>query len=134
MQDVNSITLVCRLVKDPELRSTGGGTEVCSLRVAYTQNRKEGSQWVESAGFIDVTVFGKQAETVTKYLTKGRQIVVQGRLDFREWGEGSERQSRTQIIANQVQFIGAGEGSGSSQSSAPQSAPLPVRDDDDTPF
>jgi single-strand DNA-binding protein len=140
MQDVNSITLVGRLTRDPELRSTGSGMSVTSLRVAYTQSRKNGStgQWEEEAGYIDVTVFGNQADTVAKFLAKGRQIVVQGRLDFRQWqtNEGQQR-SATQIIANQVQFIG-GQENGQTRASNPvaaQSNPSNApRDDEDIPF
>jgi single-strand DNA-binding protein len=139
MQDVNSITLVGRLTRDPELRSTASGLSVASLRLAYTQSRKSASgQWEEEAGYIDVTVFGNQADTVTKFLAKGRQIVVQGRLDFRQWktDEGESR-SATQIIANQVQFIGANE-NGQTRASNPvaaQSNPSNApRDDLDIPF
>lgn len=137
IQDLNSVTLICRLVRDPELRTTGSGTSVCTLRVAYTQSRKGASgQYEDAAGFIDVSVFGKQADTVVKFLTKGRQIAVKGRLDFREWGEGDGRRSATQIIAEQVQFIGSGESSGQQQSVSQQANPAnaPKGDDESIPF
>lgn len=142
MQDVNSVTLVGRLTRDPELRATAGGTSVASLRLAYTQSRKNNStgQWDEEAGYIDVTVFGNQADTVSKYLAKGRQVAVQGRLDYREWTttEGNRRNA-TQVVANQVQFIGGeGQGAQSRQASNPvaaQSNPSNApRNDDDIPF
>jgi single-strand DNA-binding protein len=140
MQDVNSITIVGRLTRDPELRSTASGMTVASLRLAYTQSRKNGNEWVEEPGFIDVSVFGNQADVVGKFLAKGRQIVVQGRLDFRQWTspEGQQRNA-TQIVANQVQFIG-GQENGQTQQRAsnpvaaqsnPSNAP---RDDEDIPF
>jgi single-strand DNA-binding protein len=139
MQDVNSITLVGRLTRDPELRSTASGMSVASLRLAYTQSRKSASgQWEEEPGFIDVSVFGNQADTVAKFLAKGRQVVVQGRLDFRQWqtNEGQQR-SATQIIASQVQFIGGNE-NGQTRASNPvaaQSNPSNApRDDEDIPF
>lgn len=141
MQDINSVTLVGRLTRDPELRNTASGMSVASLRLAYTQSRKQGSEWVEEPGFIDVTVFGSQADTVSRYLAKGRQVIVAGRLDFRQWEdrEGNSRQS-TQIVAQQVQFIGGNENGGGqsrsqSRSSAPRQEANPVvRDDDDIPF
>jgi single-strand DNA-binding protein len=141
MQDVNSVTLVGRLTRDPELRATGSGISVASLRLAYTQSRKNGStgQWEEEAGYIDVTVFGNQADTVARYLSKGRQIVVQGRLDFRQWAdaEGNQRNA-TQIIANQVQFIGGQENGQTQRASNPvaaQSNPSNApADDDSIPF
>jgi single-strand DNA-binding protein len=138
MQDVNSTTLVCRLVRDPELRTTPSGASVGSMRVAFTQSRKNVSgEWEDAAGFIDVSVFGKQAETVARFLAKGRQIVVQGRLDFREWEDSDgKKQSRIQIIANQVQFIGTGEGQGQTNAVAAQSNPVnaPSTDNDPVPF
>jgi single-strand DNA-binding protein len=140
MQDVNSITLVGRLTRDPELRSTASGLTVASLRLAYTQSRKSASgQWEEEPGFIDVSVFGNQADVVGKFLAKGRQIVVQGRLDFRQWAnpEGQQR-SATQIVANQVQFIGGQENGQTQRASNPvaaQSNPSNApADDDSIPF
>jgi single-strand DNA-binding protein len=137
MQDTNSITLVGRLTRDPELRSTVSGLSVCSLRLAYTQARKNGDQWVEDTGYIDVSVWGPQGENVAKFLAKGRQVVVLGRLDFKTWQdkEGKNRDSY-QIVANSVQFVGGNDGAPVqsnpvAQQSNPNNAPA---DDDEAPF
>lgn len=138
MQDVNSVTVVGRLTKDPELRKTGGGTSVCVLRLAFTQSRKDGSgQWEDTAGYIDVTTFGATADNVVKYLAKGRQVVVNGRLSWREWEGDNGKQQRTEIVAHQVQFVGANEGAPArasnqiSDQANPANAPV---GDDDIPF
>ena len=98
------------LTKDPELRSTPGGTSVCKLRVAVNSRRKDGQsgEWVDKPNYFDVTVWGAQGENCANYLSKGRPVAVEGRLDWREWDaqDGSKRQA-VEIIANSVQFLGS---------------------------
>jgi single-strand DNA-binding protein len=102
------VTLVGNLTRDPELRQTPGGTSVCQLGVAVNSSYKDSSgQWVEKPNFLDVVVWGSQGENCAKYLSKGRQVAVDGRLDQRSWEaqDGSKR-SRVEIIADTVMFIG----------------------------
>jgi single-strand DNA-binding protein len=107
------------LTRDPELRSTGGGTSVCELRVAVNSRRKDGStgEWVDKPNYFDVTVFGAQGENCANYLSKGRPVAVEGRLDWREWEakDGSGKRQKVSIIANSVQFLGSRDGSGGGQ-------------------
>ncbi|WP_217922299.1 single-stranded DNA-binding protein [Miltoncostaea oceani] len=159
--DLNRVTLVGRLTRDPELRHTGGGDPICSIRLACSsRGRGDDGQWTDKPNYFDVTVFGRQAETASTYLAKGRRIGVDGRLSWREWQaqDGSKRQS-VEVIANDVFFLdsrGDGEGGGggggfpASQGSGWSPAPagggdLPVdrsdmkpqparSDDDDIPF
>jgi single-strand DNA-binding protein len=104
------------LTRDPELRSTGGGTPVCDLRVAVNSRRKDGQtgEWVDKPNYFDVTVFGAQGENCANYLSKGRPVAVEGRLDWREWEakDGSGKRQAVSIIANSVQFLGSRDGSG----------------------
>ena len=113
--NVNVVVITGNLTRDPELRSTGGGTSVCELRVAVNSRRKDGStgEWVDKPNYFDVTVFGAQGENCANYLAKGRPIAIEGRLDWREWEdkEGNKRQT-VEIIANSVQFLGSRDGSG----------------------
>jgi single-strand DNA-binding protein len=104
------VTLVGRLVADPELRQTAGGTSVCQMRVAVNSSQKDASgQWVEKPSFFDVVVYGAPAENCARFLSKGRQVAVDGRLDQRSWEaqDGSKR-SKVEIIADYVEFIGQG--------------------------
>ena len=114
--NINSVCITGNLTKDPELRSTPNGTSVCKLRVAVNSRRKDGAsgEWVDKPNYFDVTVWGAQGENCANYLSKGRPIAVQGRLDWREWEnqEGQKRQA-VEIIANDVQFLGSRDGSGS---------------------
>jgi single-strand DNA-binding protein len=111
--NINSVVITGNLTRDPELRSTPGGTSVCSLRVAVNSRRKDGDsgQWVDKPNYFDVTVWGAQGENCAQYLAKGRPVAVAGRLNWREWEaqDGSKRQS-VDIIADSVQFLGSRDG------------------------
>jgi single-strand DNA-binding protein len=113
--NVNVVVITGNLTKDPELRSTGGGTSVCEMRVAVNSRRKDQSgQWVDKPNYFDVVVFGAQGENCANYLSRGRPVAVEGRLDWREWEakEGGGKRQAVQIIANSVQFLGSRDGGG----------------------
>ena len=111
--DLNRVTLVGRLTRDPELRHSGGGDAICSMRLAVSsRSRDETGNWGDRSNYFDVTVFGRQAETASTYLAKGRRIGVDGRLSWREWQaqDGTKRQS-VEVIANDIFFLDSrGEG------------------------
>jgi single-strand DNA-binding protein len=112
--NVNVVVITGNLTKDPELRSTTGGMSVCEMRVAVNSRRKDQSgQWVDKPNYFDVVVFGAQGENCANYLSRGRPLAVEGRLDWREWEakDGGKRQA-VQIIANSVQFLGSRDGGG----------------------
>ena len=145
MANINRVVLVGNLTKDPELRHTPGGTSVCSLRVAVNSRRRdESGAWVDKPNYFDVSVFGNQAESCAQYLSKGRPVGVDGRLDWREWEatDGSGKRQAVQIIAESVQFLGGrGDGDfggGGNQfvpaGAAQESADFPAAADDDIPF
>jgi single-strand DNA-binding protein len=110
--NVNVVVITGNLTRDPELRHTGGGTAVCDLRVAVNSRRKEGQEWVDKPNYFDVTVWGAQGENCANYLSKGRPVAVEGRLDWREWEakDGSGKRQAVSIIANSVQFLGSRDG------------------------
>jgi single-strand DNA-binding protein len=105
---MNTVTLIGTLTKDPEIRNGSGDAKVCSMRVAESNGRKGPSL------FINVSAFGRQAETCSKYLAKGRQVAISGQLRFREWEpEGGGKRSEHTIAADRVDFLpGKGRGSG----------------------
>jgi single-strand DNA-binding protein len=112
MNNINRVVLTGNLTADPELRSTPSGTAVCSLRIACNTRRKDGEEWVDKPNYFDVTVWGGQGESAARYLSKGRPVAIDGRLEWREWEtqEGAKRQA-VEIIADTVQFLNNGNGS-----------------------
>ncbi|MDX6408765.1 MAG: single-strand DNA-binding protein [Gaiellaceae bacterium] len=114
MANINRVVLVGNLTKDPELRHTPSGTAVCKLRIAVNTRQKDPQgNWGDKPNYFDVTVWGNQGESCAQYLSKGRPVGVDGRLDWREWDaqDGSKRQA-VEIIADTVQFLGSREGGG----------------------
>jgi single-strand DNA-binding protein len=106
--NINRVVLVGNLTRDPELRHTPSGTPVCSLRVAVNTRRKdESGQWTDKPNYFDVTVWGQQGENCAQYLSKGRPVAIDGRLEWREWEaqDGGKRQA-VEIVAESVQFLG----------------------------
>jgi len=145
--NINRVVLTGNLTRDPELRNTNSGTSVCSLRIATNSRRKDASgNWVEKPNYFDVTVWGAQGENCAQYLSKGRPVAIDGRLNWREWEDqqGNKRQS-VDIIADSVQFLGSREGGENGGRFTPQSdvpadtadfasAPAGSAGDDDIPF
>jgi single-strand DNA-binding protein len=112
--NINVVAITGNLTRDPELRTLPSGTSVCELRVAVNSRRRdEGGNWVDKPNYFDVTVWGAQGENCSTYLSKGRPVAIEGRLDWREWEakDGTKRQA-VQIIANSVQFLGSRDGGG----------------------
>jgi single-strand DNA-binding protein len=145
--NINRVVLVGNLTRDPELRQTPSGTSVCKLRIAVNTRQKDQSgNWGDKPNYFDVTVWGNQAESCSQFLSKGRPVGIDGRLDWREWDaqDGTKRQA-VEIIADTVQFLGSrddNQGGGGSrgefvQTGASSSSPSPDFGggaDDDIPF
>jgi single-strand DNA-binding protein len=108
--NINRVIITGNLTRDPELRSTGSGMSVCSLRVACNTRRKDQStgEWVDKPNFFDVTVWGAQGENCARFLAKGRPVAIDGRLEWREWEdrESGHKRQAIDIIADAVQFLG----------------------------
>ena len=149
MANINRVVVSGNLTRDPELRQLPGGNSVCKLRMAVNTRKKDRdtNQWSDVANYFDITVWGAQGENVAKYLTKGSALLVDGRLEWREWQaqDGTKRQA-VEIIAENTQFIGGREGGAAggggrqprqrrvraSDRGSLQS--VPAADDDDIPF
>lgn len=122
MSGVNKVILIGNLGADPELRYTTGGTAVCTLRLAVNERwkNKEG-EWGDRVEWVTVVVWNKQAESCSEYLSKGRQIYVEGRLQTRNWEdkEGVKRWS-TEVVAATVRFLGSKHDGTASASDRPR--------------
>jgi single-strand DNA-binding protein len=147
---INRVVISGNLTKDPELRQLPSGNSVCKLRIAVNTRAKDrdSGQWTDKPNYFDVTVWGAQGENVAKFLQRGSGLLVDGRLEWREWDaqDGTKRQA-VEIIAENTQFVGgreggAGGGGGGERPAgefAPAgNAPMPtsasIADDDDIPF
>ncbi|OPZ64041.1 MAG: Single-stranded DNA-binding protein ssb [Firmicutes bacterium ADurb.Bin506] len=124
---MNSVILIGRLVRDPELRVTQSGLPVARMRIAVDRARPNPQTGNREADFIDIVVWGKQAETVSQYLRKGRLVAVDGRLQVRNY-ENPDGQKRTfyEVVAERVQFL--------DKASGPVDAPHGNVVDDPVPF
>lgn len=137
---INKVILIGNLGADPELRYTSGGSAVADLRVATSRRwtGKDGSTQ-EDTQWHRVVVWGKQAETCKEYLTKGRQIYVEGRLQTRQWEDrdGNKRYT-TEVVAETVKFLGGGgrgAAAGAGEPPPPGDGDAPPQfGDDDIPF
>ena len=131
--NINRVVLTGNLTRDPELRSTSSGTSVCSLRIATNTRRKDPNtgEWTDKANYFDVTVWGAQGENCARFLSKGRPVAVDGRLEWREWEtqDGHKRQA-VDIIADSVQFLGGRDdaGGGSNGFTPRSDVPADTRD------
>lgn len=141
---VNMVTLMGNLGKDPELRYSQSGTAICNFSLATTSSVKKNGEWKDETQWHRVTVFGKTAEKLAEYCSKGSTVHVIGRIEYQKWTdkEGVER-DQTVIICNDLTFAGGksgsgggGGGGGQQRASAPSPAdPEPGYDcNDDVPF
>jgi single-strand DNA-binding protein len=151
--NLNVVVITGNLTRDPELRSLPSGTSVCDMRVAVNTRRKNNASgdWEDKPNYFDVKVWGAQGENCARFLSKGRPVAVQGRLEWREWEtqDGQKRQA-VDIIAESVQFLGgrddaAAGGFTASVGASRSDVPVDERDfqpaasgagigDDDIPF
>jgi single-strand DNA-binding protein len=144
MSDINRVTLVGRLTRDPELRGLPSGTSVLNIGLAVNGRQKDQSgNWTEKPNFFDVKVFGAQADMLANHLSKGRRIGVDGRLEWSSWdAQDGTKRSKVEVVAQSVQFLdsrGDGDGGGSSNQFVPAGASAGSDadfqgSDDDIPF
>lgn len=120
MANLNKVILIGNLTRDPELRVTPGGLSICKFGLAVNRNftDKEGNKREETT-FVDIDSFGKQAETLSKYMSKGSPLLVEGRLKLDQWEDkkSGEKRNKLGVVVENFQFLGgprdgSGEGGG----------------------
>lgn len=128
VRGVNRIVLMGNLTADPELRYTPQGTATANFRLAVNRAyRDAGGELKEDTQFFNVVSWGKTAELCTQYLNKGRGVLLEGRLNIRDYEREGERRWVTEVVANRVVFLG-GPGDAESPAAAPDGTA------DDVPF
>ncbi len=104
--DINQVVLVGRLTRPQELKFTQGGMAIMTFSLAVGKRVKKGDKWEDEANFFDCTMFGKSAEAVKQYLTKGQQVSISGELRQERWEKDGQKNSRVTIIVNHLQLVG----------------------------
>jgi len=126
--DINHVVLVGRLTRDAEIKYTNTGTAISRFSIAINRRRKINDQWTEEANFFDIVLWAKQAESLTPYLVKGKQIGIQGELRQNRWEQEGQSRSRVEIHASNIQLLG-GRSGGQGTSSAPVGDTIPSKDE-----
>lgn len=110
MADLSVAVLVGRLTRDAELKYTNSGQPVSHFSVATSSRKKKGDQWIDEASFWDVDYWGKPAESINQYLTKGKLVAVEGAMRQDRWEQDGQQRMKVIITANTVQLLGSGQG------------------------
>ena len=129
MASYNRVIIVGNLTRDVELRYIPSGTAVTDITLAVNERIKRNDQWVEEANFFDVTMWGRTAEVAAEYLSKGSNVLVEGRLRQEKWEQDGQKRSKVKVICDKMQMLGGkgggqgGNASGGNFSSASSPAP-----------
>ena len=128
MASFNKVILIGNLTRDPELRVTANGNSICKLGLAVNRAymTKDGDRREETT-FIDVDAFGKPAEIISKYMRKGRPLMVEGRLKLDQWESDGQKRSKLSVVLENFQFLGGRDESGSDSESGYEQSSPPVR-------
>lgn len=139
MASLNKVFLMGNLTRDPEVRYTPSGAAVGDLGLAVSRKFKAGDGEVrEETCFVNVTVWGRQAETCAEYLKKGRPVMVEGRLKYDDWEKDGKKFNKLTVTAERIQFLGGrdggGSGSGGGGAATQDTGGASADDDENLPF
>ncbi len=136
MTSFNKVILLGNLTRDPEVRYTPNGSAVASFALAVNRKYKQGEETREEVSYIDIVVFGKQAENCGQYLNKGDGALIEGRLQQRRWDdkETGQKRSKVEVAAQTVTFMPKRSGQAGGQGRSTEPAPEAPVDDSEIPF
>ena len=140
---INRVNISGNLTRDPELRATASGTQVLSFGVAVNDRRRnpQTGEWEDYPNFVDCTMFGTRAEAVSRYLSKGSKVAIEGKLRYSSWERDVQRRSKLEVIVDEIEFMSRGQQGeaggyapapsygqqgGYAPAPAPQQAPAPM--------
>jgi single-strand DNA-binding protein len=129
----NRVILAGNLVRDPETRFAPSGLAVTGFGIAVNHRYKSNNEVKEEVSLFDIVVFGKMGENCAEYLSKGRPVLVEGRLRQRRWEADGVKRNKIEVVADNVQFLGSPRGA-ASEGQDKAAAPAPEPPDDDIPF
>ena len=121
MASYNRVILVGNLTRDVELRYTPSGMAVTDIGLAVNDRKKSQSgEWVEETTFVDVTLWGRQAEVASEYLSKGSSTLIEGRLKLDQWEQDGQKRSKLKVVGERMQMLGGRGGGGGGGGGRPQ--------------
>lgn len=125
-RSLNQVFLMGNLTRDPELRQTPNGQNVCSFSLALNRSYKDQSgEWQEATDYVDIVAWGPLAERVSQYMSKGRRCLVQGRLQSRSWEQDGQKRNKVEVLANDVTFLDSRGGETNSSESSQTDSKTP---------
>ena len=109
---INRVNISGNLTRDPELRSTAGGTQVLTFGVAVNDRRRnpQSGEWEDVPNYIDCVVFGNRAEPLSRFLSKGMKVAIEGKLRWSSWERDGQKRSKIEVIVDEVEFLSQGNG------------------------
>ena len=151
---INRVVISGNLTRNPEMRATTSGMQVLSFGVAVNDRRRnpQTGEWEDYPNFVDCTMFGTRAEAVSRYLSKGSKVAIEGKLRYSSWERDGQRRSKLEVIVDEIEFMSRGQQGeaggyapapsygqqgGYAPAPAPQQAPVPPAVDvydEDIPF
>ena len=144
---INRVVISGNLTRDPELRRTQSGMAILSMGVAVNDRRRNSQtgEWEDYANFIDCTMFGNRAESLSNILSKGTKVAIEGKLRWSQWERDGQKRSKIEVVVDEVELMSRGSGQGGNSPSSSQAtyqAPTPAPEidsasavyDDDIPF
>lgn len=122
---INRVVISGNLTRDPELRATASGMPVLGFGVAVNDRRKnqQTGEWEDYPNFIDCTMFGARAESVSRFLSKGSKVAIEGKLRWSQWERDGQKRSKIEIIVDEIEFMTSRNTAPTNQQFAPQAAP-----------
>lgn len=132
---INQVNISGNLTRDPQLRATASGTQVLSFGIAVNDRQKNSrtGEWEDYPNYIDCTMFGTRAESVSRYIRKGSKVAISGKLRYSSWEKDGQKRSKLEVIVNDIEFMSRGDSQQTAyqppvtpQHTAPAQAAIPI--------
>ena len=129
---INRVNVSGNLTRDPELRKSGGGTQILSFGVAVNDRRRnpQTGEWEDYPNFVDCTMFGSRAEAVSSYLSKGSKVAIEGKLRYSSWERDGQRRAKLEVIVDEIELMSRDGAVSRSAAPQPVTAPTDVYDEE----
>lgn len=126
MASYNRVVLVGNLTRDVEIRYIPSGMAVCDIGLAVNDRVKRNNEWIDETTFVDVTLWGRQAEVANEYLSKGSPVLIEGRLKLDTWEQEGQKRSKLKVVGEKMQMLGGRSGSGGPSGGRPSRSSAPT--------